>query len=174
MPLPLPRLVRMDPLSSRIRIQYISVYAVSIRISKARPFHYPSPRAINLSVAKALPKSLIIAHTPLIIHFATKFSQQEQTDITPLSLSLSHLALPILLQIGKRFYRDTSGQVTVGQILFETREMKHLSSFFTLVLLFASPSHLVLVCNTWAIYISNCQIWQWFHLSTGCSLDVWL
>lgn len=127
--------------------------ALSIYMSKTRSFYYPSPRAINISVAKALPKTLVIAYTPLMIQLATKIGQQQEQEayIAPWALSLAHLSLPILLHIGKRFYKSASDQLSVGQLLFEARDMKHLSSFLTLILFFASSSHLILVCK----YLGN-------------------
>jgi hypothetical protein len=56
-----------------------------------------------------------------------------------------HIVLPITLHIGKLFYQTGTTKLTVGQLLYSTRDMKYLSRFFGMILVLSSTAHLVLI-----------------------------
>jgi hypothetical protein len=57
---------------------------------------------------------------------------------------LRHIALPITLHIGKLFYRTGTTKLTVGQLLYSTRDVKYLARFFGMLLVLATTAHWVL------------------------------
>lgn len=123
-------------------------FALYIYISKTRSFYYPSPRAINPSAAKALLPALIFALVAPFARFATLHTQQKKLefDLDPaFNLHLAYISLPILVKFGERLNAKVSIHLPVGELLFGTRDMKHLSRFFTFLFIFTSTAHLICV-----------------------------
>lgn len=122
-------------------------FALHIYLTKRRSFYNPSPRAINPWAARALPVALLISYVPRIfkILVLSSWSGPEYLPNSGWSLSMVHIALPIILHIGKLFYQTGATKLTVGQLLYSTRDMKYLSRFFGMILVLTSTAHLVLV-----------------------------
>ena len=122
-------------------------FALYIVLSGEQGFYYPIPRAINPSITKTLPRVLLVSYIPLAIRAATNLMRKPEVDFISgrWDLSLAHLSLPILIHAGKDFFKSASAGLTIRHLQFETRDVKDLSRFFTLIFLFTSTAHLALI-----------------------------
>ncbi|KAJ5377440.1 uncharacterized protein N7496_004849 [Penicillium cataractarum] len=121
-------------------------FALHIYLTGRRSFYHPSPRGINPWAARALPVALL-TYTPCIFKILVPSSWSGRGGLpnSGWSPSMVYIALPIILHIGKLFYQTGATKLTVGQLLYSTRDMKYLSRFFGIILVLSSTAHLVLV-----------------------------
>lgn len=88
--------------------------------------------------------ALLLAYSPFIVQTAINLGQQPgQVTYFSTVFKLAHMGLPILVHFGKGFYKNSSVDLSVDQLLFGKRDMKYLSRFFSLILLVSSTAHLV-------------------------------
>lgn len=144
-------------------------FALHIYLTKRRSFYHPSPRAINPWAAKALLVALLITYTPRIFKILAPSSWSGRGGVpnSGWSPSMVHVALPIILHIGKLFYKTGATKLTIGQLLYSTRDMKYISRFFGMILVLTSTAHLVLVSRL----ISSSDFTA-FKAMTGPSLEL--
>jgi hypothetical protein len=112
-------------------------------MSGQKPFYFPSPRAIDPRVAKALPGTLLIAYFPFMALAAANSGQPRES--TQYVLKLGLMCFPILLQFGGNIYRKSSPRLSAGQLLFESRDMKYLLRFFGLIAFSTTAIHLFFI-----------------------------
>ncbi|KAJ6117373.1 hypothetical protein N7512_007098 [Penicillium capsulatum] len=154
-------------------------FALHIYHSQKDDFYYPSPRAINLWVAKALPIIFLLA-------FLATFIQSMIWPGDPVILCLVHISLPVLIHWGKRFYASASAGKPTFQLAFTDMDMKDLSRLFTTIFLFSSAAHLHFVAGILrqsASDLARSRITltpEWIQLvclalaiTTWCSFVVW-
>ncbi|KAJ5111143.1 hypothetical protein N7532_001678 [Penicillium argentinense] len=121
-------------------------FALYIITSRGKSFYFPFPRAIDHLVAKSLLASLFIAYIPAALRVLPSLTQGERPDLSSNRILLaSHLALPVLLHLGKRILGASSVKLSVGQRLFSSHDLKYLTRFYTLLFFLMSTAHLVLV-----------------------------
>lgn len=123
-------------------------FALHIYMSGQQAFYHPSPRAIDPWAAKALPLTLLAAYIPIIAQGATMLGQKTGETVPVHAgwiLPAAHASIPLLLHAGKRFYQNGAPQLSVGQLLFGTRDLKYVSRFFGIMFLISSTAHLLLV-----------------------------
>ncbi|CEJ57203.1 hypothetical protein PMG11_05904 [Penicillium brasilianum] len=122
-------------------------FALHIYFTRKRSFYHPFPRAINPWAAKALPVALLITYMPSIFQILvpSRWNGREYLPNSAWGHSMVHIALPITLHIGKLFYQTGATKLTVGQLLYSTRDMKYLSRFFGMILVLSSTAHLMLI-----------------------------
>lgn len=121
-------------------------FALHIYLSGGRSFYHPSPRAINPRAAKALPMALLVAYTPSVLKFwHSSMSAPKAFVASGWNPYLMHIALPVTLHIGKLFYDKGASKLTVGQLLYSTRDLKYLTRFFGILLVLATIAHWMLL-----------------------------
>ncbi|KAJ6111908.1 hypothetical protein N7523_007969 [Penicillium sp. IBT 18751x] len=123
-------------------------FAIHIYMSGQHPFYYPSPRAINLWAAKALPLGILTIYIPIVAAGAAILGQnpRKKGSIGGEQMILAvHASLPLLLHFGKHFFQFGAKELSISQMLFGARDTRYISRFFNIMILVSSTSHLVIV-----------------------------
>ncbi|KAI9928584.1 hypothetical protein ASPWEDRAFT_180185 [Aspergillus wentii DTO 134E9] len=118
-------------------------FAIYIFRSHSRGFYYPHPRTINLGAAKSLSTGLLVAYILPILHTITGL-KHFVSDISGWMIPVAHLILPVLLFLGERSFMKSSSNMKLAEILYNTRDMPHLSRFYALIVFLASTVHVVI------------------------------
>lgn len=120
-------------------------FALHIAISSKSSFYHPSPRAINVWAAQALPAGLLLAYLVPMISSLRDGSQAETQDAPTVQYiwPAAHILFPTVVFFARRVFRRISPAYTVGQLLYGAHDLLHLHRFYILVGFATSVSHLV-------------------------------
>ncbi|KAJ5116194.1 hypothetical protein N7456_000542 [Penicillium angulare] len=162
-------------------------FAVYILLSKNKPFYYPTPRALNPSVAKSLPVALSIIYAsffPFIVQLMGVKLIPEGGHINDASewvLTAARFGLLIGIYGFRSFYKGTVKGLDVVQLHFQTRDLKSLRRFFGLSFFFSGIVHILLLRKFLTTQVladmSTVELFQIVSLGTSiifwCIFTVW-
>lgn len=149
-------------------------FALYIIVSRGRSFYYPLPRAIKPSMAKSLPIGLLVAYIPVLRKFMPLINQKEtQSSIhNDWAILISHIGLPILLQIGSRIFKNPSAKLSVSQVHFQSRDLKYLTRFYGCLALLAATAHAIFMSQVFPRSIADFSFLRlttsWELVRLGC------
>jgi hypothetical protein len=123
-------------------------FANYIRLSQGATFYYPSPRAIQPCVARALPIALIATYAIPTIQATQSFREMRTGSFNVTSLVASwetaHLCFPLTLLLCSKVVKMSS--VSSGpEAFYSSIDMPYRSWFHSLVFTITSTMHLSLI-----------------------------
>ncbi|KKK27368.1 hypothetical protein ARAM_002289 [Aspergillus rambellii] len=125
---------------------YLSLWIFATRV---REFYYPSPRAIPLSAAKALPPSLatilsgIIASPYLNFSMITPLRPTLSSNVT--TWDLAYGFLPVTIALAASVIKRSSGPQSGPEYQWGNMDIPYISCFLTMILIITSAAHLLFV-----------------------------
>lgn len=118
---------------------YFTVY---IYESKARPFYYPGPRAIDLRAAKKLSSGLFVAYlAPILLALR---EQHTHPSMASWLIYAAHVSLPIFVTLGKNFSKGGPSTSNIAESVYGSWDMPYLLQFYNLLLILTSALHIAL------------------------------
>ena len=161
---------------------YLALY---ILLSHRRAFYYPSPRAIALPAAKALPISLVLVY-PIAIYFTFVEVPMNYTKISsggfPFQpLLVAHASLPFTVTLVKEILKRSTEAPKRLNAIWGDADIPHVSRYQDLIFFTVNAAHLLFMANF--VLHSSLQIPSYKSatdeaviqfISFGLSITLWL
>lgn len=137
-------------------------FAIHIYATRDRSFYYPSPRVINVWIAKSLPICFVTAYALPFMHTMAwiRYSDGQRLPATTWStLSGAHLIMPLVLRLGRWVHEKNQPGIPPVELVCGSQDIAYLSRFFTLLLYLASAAHLAFASSLWSLFKAG-EFWN--------------
>lgn len=157
-------------------------FALYVLLSNHREFYYPTPRTIELPVAKALPIALVLTYTAAICVSVRGFGRIPTIGFEPTLWQTAHVGLPVVVSVVKETFKGSMNIPTGVKSVWGDADIPYLSRFQGLILFISSTAHVLFMVScvrlelgsrgTGLVYCSAGDVMQ-FAL-VGLAIILWL
>lgn len=126
-------------------------FALYILLSHRKAFYYPSPRAIELPAAKALPIALVLVY-PIAIYRAFAGASMNASEISSggfrfQPLLVAHASLPFTVTLVKEIFKRATEAPKEPNGIWGNADIPHVSRYQDLIFFTVSAVHLLFIAT---------------------------
>lgn len=122
-------------------------FALYVLLSQHREFYYPTPRTIELPVAKALPIALVLTYTAAICASVRGLGRIPTFGFESALWQTAHVGLPVLVSVVKESFKGSMNIPTGVKLVWGDTDIPYLSRFQGLILFISSTTHVLFVAS---------------------------